>query len=111
MAYSFDTDYVVNQGDTSPTFSLSSTTYTDISSADWTGTLVVKAYPSGTVAINKAMTKNDANTAFTTWLTPTETDGMDEGRYVMYFTITNSTLTPPFNSTQTKTLYIRNYGL
>ena len=68
------------QGDSSDIYEFSSDDFPDLSSLDWVGTYTVRdKNVKGTILLTGSLTRNEAATAFTFQLTPTESATLTPG--------------------------------
>jgi hypothetical protein len=120
MSSRIDKKIVIYQGDTSPVVEFSSPSNLDLSSVDWTGSIVVRATKcnprtgdhtvTGGALITKVLEKATDNTMFLAWLEPAETQGLPPGVYIWVVEITNLTLTPALNVEEHMLLTIEEQG-
>lgn len=86
----------VIQGNTSDVFLLEAEGYPDISSANWTGRVILAPTFGATPTIDRAMGKAATNEGFLGYLTHTETAALTVGNtYALAFEITNTVVVPP----------------
>lgn len=98
----------VIQGDSSPVTLLTVTGYTDISSANWVGTLRLSTELGGTALVSRALDKATDNTGWLAYLRPAETASLTVGTsYSLTYQIANTVILPQLTRELQSTITIQ----